>query len=586
MKEGTVAPRLALPRDPSVCPGFGRAACLSRRGVLRVGGLGVFGLGLGDLLSARAGDDASPPRRRQSLGGAKACIVLFMWGGPSQLDTWDPKPEAPAEVRGEFRAIATRVPGVRVSEHFPRLARLADRYAIIRSLTHDDPAHLSSVHHLLTGRHAPKVKSDAASPSRRDSPAVGSVLARLRPTGLALPPFVTMPWIVSHPAAPGGKAPGQNAGWLGPAYDPFVLTADPAATEFAVPQLARPDDLTAERLEARRGLLARLGAGATGREGFSDSLNRALDLLTSDAARRAFDLSREPAPLRDRYGRHTHGQCLLLARRLIEAGVRLVCVNWHQDGQNFWDTHENNFSSLKHRLMPPADQGFSALLEDLSQRGLLDETLVVWVGEFGRSPRVSQGNAGREHHPGCYSAVLAGGGVQGGQVYGRSDRLAAYPAADPVSPADLTATVYHALGIPPGATLQDREGRPSALTEGRPLSALFSALLVGEALAIPPAPEAENVGPTIPAGKWVVTFSNGVVETCEVAQDGMVSVSEPRRSSRGKAEAKDDAVVVPFEDDRVERWTPVGNRFVVEHWFPASAYPAGARVLGITKRSP
>jgi len=442
--------------------------------MLRVGALGVFGLGLGDLLAARAPATAGPPARLRSLGRAKACILLFMWGGPSQLDTWDPKPEAPAEVRGEFRPIATRVPGVWVSEHFPRLAQLTDRYAIIRSVTHDDPAHLSSVHHILTGHHAPKVKSDAEPPSRRDSPAVGSALARLRPGGVALPSFVTMPWIASHPAAPGGKAPGQNAGWLGAAYDPFLLLADPSAPNFAVPQLARPAELTTERLAARRDLLAGLDARATPGEGFSHSLQRALDLLTSDAARRAFDLSREPAPLRDRYGRHVHGQCLLLARRLIEAGVRLVCVNWHQDGQFFWDTHQNNFNGLKTRLMPPADQGFSALLEDLSQRGLLDETLVVWVGEFGRGPRINRQNAGREHHPGCYSAVLAGGGVRGGQVYGRSDHLAAYPAADPVSPADLTATIYHALGVPPETTLQDREGRPAVLTEGRPLSALFN----------------------------------------------------------------------------------------------------------------
>ena len=396
-----------------------------------------------------------------------------MWGGPSQLDTWDPKPDAPAEVRGEFRPIATRVPGVQISEHFPRLAQLADRYTIIRSLTHDDPAHLSSVHHLMTGHHAPKVKSDADPPSRRDSPAIGSALARLRPNGSALPPCVTMPWIVSHPAAPGGKAPGQNAGWLGPAYDPFVLTVDPAAPNFAVPQLSRPAELTSQRLAARRHLLAALDTKTTSTDGFSGSLQRTLDLLTSDAARRAFDISREPAAVRDRYGRHTHGQCLLLARRLIEAGVPLVCVNWPPDGQFFWDTHQNNFNGLKHRLMPPADQGLSALLEDLGQRGLLDEILVVWVGEFGRTPRINRGNAGREHHPGCYSAVLAGGGVRGGQVYGRSDHLAAYPAADPVSPADLTATVYHALGVPSDATLQDREGRPAVLTEGRPLLTLF-----------------------------------------------------------------------------------------------------------------
>ena len=465
--------RPAFQLSPSGCLGFRQAGCPSRREVIRVGGLGVFGLGLSDLLAAQANSVTPQPHREKSQGRAKACILLFMWGGPSQLDTWDLKPDAPAEVRGEFRPIATRVLGVQVSEHFPSLARLADRYAIIRSLTHDDPAHLSSVHHLLTGHHAPKVKSDAEPPSRRDSPAVGSALARLRPTGLSLPQFVTMPWIVSHPAAPGGKAPGQNAGWLGSAYDPFVLTADPAAPNFAVPQLARPAELSPERLEARRGLLASLGARTTAAEGFSDSLQSALDLLTSDAARRAFDLSREPVSLRDRYGRHTHGQCLLLARRLIEAGVRLVCVNWHQDGQNFWDTHQNNFSSLKRRLMPPTDQGFSALLEDLAQRGLLDETLVVWVGEFGRSPRINWQNAGREHHPGCYSAVLAGGGVRGGQVHGRSDRLAAFPAADPVSPADLTATIYHALGIASDSTLRDREGRPSALTEGRPVSALF-----------------------------------------------------------------------------------------------------------------
>jgi hypothetical protein len=220
-------------------------------------------------------------------------------------------------------------------------------------------------------------------------------------------------------------------------------------------------------------LLARLEAGAAAGAGLDDPLHRALDLLTSDAAHRAFDLAREPAPLRERYGRHIHGQCLLLARRLIEAGVGLVCVNWHQDQSFFWDTHQDNFNGLKRRLMPPADQGFSALLEDLDQRGLLDETLVVWVGEFGRAPRVDRQKAGREHHPGCYSAVLAGGGVRGGQVYGRSDRLAAYPAENPVSPADLTATIYHALGVAPDASLHDREGRPAALTEGTPVTALF-----------------------------------------------------------------------------------------------------------------
>jgi hypothetical protein len=269
-------------------------------------------------------------------------------------------------------------------------------------------------------------------------------------------------------------APGQNAGWLGPAYDPFVVAGDPSAPDFIVPGLSRPTDLSPQRLQGRQALLARLDVRPAPGVGFSGFQQRALNLLTTDAARHAFELSRESAGVRDRYGRHIHGQCLLLARRLIEAGVRLVCVNWHQDGHTFWDTHSANFTGLKTRLMPPADQGFSALLEDLSQRGLLEDTLLVWVGEFGRSPRITPRNAGREHHPGCYVAVLAGGGVRGGQVYGRSDRLAAYPAADPVSPADLTATIYHALGVWPQTILRDHAGRPIRLTEGRPLQGLFA----------------------------------------------------------------------------------------------------------------
>jgi hypothetical protein len=445
---------------------------VSRRDLLRVGGLGVLGLGLGDLLAAKSArasqDETDTPR-----GKAKACILLFMWGGPSQLDTWDPKPDAPEEIRGEFRPIATRVPGTNISEHFPRLAQMADRYALIRSMTHDDPAHLSSVHHILTGRLAPKVKSDADPPSRKDSPAIGSALARLRPSGLPIPPFVTMPWICSHPAAPGGKAPGQNAGWLGPAYDPFLLAADPAAPNFTIPELVRSPELNDQRMEARRNLVAVIDESDKP-ESMSNPLQQAMDLLTSDHARRAFDLTREPDAIRDRYGRNTHGQCVLLARRLIEAGVRLVCVNWQQDGQFFWDTHNNNFTGLKTRLMPPADQALSALLDDLSQRGMLDETLVAWVGEFGRTPRIDRSKGGgREHHPGCYSALLAGAGIHGGMVYGRSDRHAAFPAENPVSPADFTATIYHALGIAPTATIQDREGRALVLTDGTPVTALF-----------------------------------------------------------------------------------------------------------------
>jgi hypothetical protein len=456
----------------SACPDLLHARPITRRDLLRVGGASVLGLGLADLLAATARAKGSGPA---SFGKAKACIVLFMWGGPSQLDTWDPKPDAPAEVRGEFRPIATSVPGIQISEHFPRLARQAHRYAIVRSMTHDDPAHLSSVHHILTGRHAPKVKSDADPPSRKDSPHVGSVLAYLRPTKLAIPPFVTMPWLVSHPAAPGGIAPGQNAGWLGQAFDPFVVTADPnRANMFGVPGLKRASDISKSRLDGRTRLLAELDDLRTSAGNYSVFQQRALALVGSARTRQAFALDREPASVRDRYGRGIHGQCLLLARRLIEAGARLVEVNWHQDHHTFWDTHGDNFNRLKRDLMPPADQGFAALLDDLAQRGMLDETLIVWVGEFGRHPVITRNNAGREHHPWCYSAVLAGGGLRGGQVYGKSDRTTAFPAENPVSPSDLTATIYHALGIKPEMCLQNREGRLVQLTEGSPVLPLFS----------------------------------------------------------------------------------------------------------------
>jgi hypothetical protein len=448
------------------CLDFLRARSLSRRELLRVGGLGVLGLSLSDLL-------AHTSRGETTRGKARACILLFMWGGPSQLDTWDLKPDAPAEIRGPFKPIATSAPGIQISEHFPLLAKQARRYTIIRSMTHDDPAHLSSVHHIMTGRHAPHVKSDADPPSRKDSPHIGSALSKLQPPTKGLPPFVAMPWNVSHPAAPGGNAPGQNAGWLGPTYDPFLVTGDPNAPNFAVAGLYGDGGMPLERLEDRKNLLAQLDAQvASG--ALSGLQARAFDLIGSAAARRAFDLSREDPRVRDRYGRNIHGQCLLLARRLVEAGVRLVCVNWHQDGQFFWDTHNNNFNGLKDRLMPPADQGFSALLDDLADRGMLDETLLVWVGEFGRKPQITAGNAGREHWPGCYSAVLAGGGIKGGQVYGKSDRLAAHPSENPVSPSDLTATIYEALGIPAETTIPDREGRPVALTEGQPVQALFA----------------------------------------------------------------------------------------------------------------
>jgi hypothetical protein len=458
------------------CRDFAHTQSLSRRRILQAGGLGLLGLGMSDLWAARAAAPAA--LGNGGFGRAKSCIFLFMWGGPSQLDTFDPKPAAPSEIRGPFSPISTRVPGIHLSEHFRRLAELTDKVAIVRSLNHRDPAHLSSGHATLTGHLAPTVNSDAAPPSERDTPHLGSMLARLRGSSGTLPPFVTMPWLAYHPAAPGGRAPGQNSGWLGRKYDPLVALGDPSKPDWKVQELSLLDGVDFDRIQARHELLSeidrqRAGFDAAATSGFKE---RAFGLLASQQARKAFDLAQEPDSVRDRYGRNIHGQCVLLARRLVEHGVPLVSVNWHNDGHNFWDTHSKNFSRLKSELIPPADQALSALLEDLDQRGLLDETIVAWVGEFGRRPRIDAGAAGdggRAHWPFCYSGLLAGGGIRGGAVYGKSDPHAAHPAEDPVSPQDFAATMYHALGVAPETTVADRTGRPIRVCEGSPILPLF-----------------------------------------------------------------------------------------------------------------
>jgi hypothetical protein len=462
--------------DSSACPGFSATRML-RRSALQIGTLGAFSLGTTSLLNARklaaASNTVIPAAQGPGFGQAKAVILLFMWGGPSHIDTWDLKPKAPTEVRGEFNPIETSVPGIEISEHFPLLARRADRYAIVRSVTHDDPAHLSSVHVFTTGHPAPTPKSDSVPPSRRDQPHLGSVLTHLRPPTGLIPGFVTLPWLVSHPAAPGGMAVGQHAGWMGQALDPFVITGDPNDPSFRVSGLDLIPGVSRDRITHRRRLLDRMHSAAVNAGEFDGMQSRALDMLTNDSVQRAFAIADEPAALREKYGRHIHGQSLLLSRRLVEAGVPLVCVNWHQDHANFWDTHGSNFVRLKSQLMPPADRGFSALLDDLSERGLLDSTLVLWVGEFGRNPKINGSDAGRDHWPWCSSAVFAGGGIQGGQVFGRSDSIGGRPAENPVSPADLHATLCHALGIPPDTVLHDREQRPHGLTTGNPLTSLF-----------------------------------------------------------------------------------------------------------------
>ncbi len=406
-----------------------------------------------------------------------------MWGGPSQLDTFDLKPQAPAEVRGPFQPISTAVPGVQICEHFTRLSQQMDKVAIVRSLSHDDPAHLSSGHATVTGQRAPVIKSDATPPSDKDSPHIGALVSKVRPSERGVPSFVTLPWKAYHPAAPGGEAPGQHGGWLGKRHDGLLLTGDPNAPDWEPSALALPAEMPLQRLESRYQLLqeldrqrARLQEGikpAMASQDLQAQQSRAFNLLTSPHVREAFDLSSEPAAMRERYGRNTHGQAVLMARRLVEHGVPLVSVNWHNDGKNFWDTHGNNFNRLKDDLIPPADLALSTLLEDLEQRGMLEETLVVWVGEFGRRPQITAANAGREHWPYCYSGLMAGGGVRGGTVYGESDAQAAYPIVDAVSPLDFGTTIVDALGIPVETVLRDREGRPHRVTAGKVIDPLF-----------------------------------------------------------------------------------------------------------------
>lgn len=413
------------------------------------------------------------------FGQAKRCLLFFMWGGPSQIDTFDPKPNAPDSIRGPFQTISTNVSGINFSENFQLLAQRADKLAVLRSLGHDDPAHLSSGHTVLTGHLPPSNKSDAAPPSNRDTPHIGSVMSRLRPSQGVLPSFVTMPWLAYHPAAPGGQAPGQHGGWLGHQYDPLLAAGDPNTPGWKVPSLSLIEGTSPDRLMRRQDLLAsidtqrRLADAATQSGIMTARQQQAFGLLTSSHVRQAFDLDQETPETRDRYGRNIHGQCALLARRLLDHGVPFVSVNWHNDGQNFWDTHGDNFNRLKNHLIPPADRALSAVLDDLTQAGQLEDTLVVWVGEFGRAPIINA-SAGREHHPFCYSALMAGGGIKGGQVYGSSDTRAAYPAENPVTPHDLVATMYHALGVGPDAVLHDVQNRPHSLVAGQPIRSLFA----------------------------------------------------------------------------------------------------------------
>lgn len=465
----------------------------TRRQLLRMGGLAPLGLGLTDLLRAAA--VANPPR-----GTAKACILFFLEGGPAHQDLWDMKPDAPAEFRGEFQPIDSTAPGIQVCEHLPMLARRMHRVALVRSVHHQVVDHNAGSYYALTGRSPVKGGQLIVHDEPENFPPFGSVLAQLRPVARRVPPFVHVPEIMSNN---GFDLPGQRAGFLGAAYDPLV-TGDPSAPNYQTPGLGLPADLPLERLDQRRDLLRALDRrlATLGNdpilEGIAAHYQQAFTLLTSSETRRAFDLAQEPEEIRRRYGLPDRtdrsrearqfgglphlGQCLLLARRLIESGVRLVTVATGRRFDQSWDTHRQHYPLLKRSLLPYFDRAFSALLEDLAERGLLDETLVVAMGEFGRTPRLGQitsgagaDAAGRDHWPHCYTVALAGGGVHGGTVYGQSDRWAAHPARDPVTPEDVAATIYHALGVEVETRLVDPLGRPQSVALGRPINELFRA---------------------------------------------------------------------------------------------------------------
>jgi hypothetical protein len=450
----------------------------SRRDFLKLGALGPLGLTVPDFLRATRASTRTP-----HFGRARRCILLFLTGGAPQHDTFDPKPDAPVEYRGEFRPIATNVPGVQVSELFPRLARHADKLCLVRSVTHDDRVHTSAGYTMLTGVRHPQANGRSAAdirPGPHDHPHVGAVLARARPSRAGLPVFASLPEVIKDAGV--NTYPGLDAGLLGKPFAPFRIEANPARTGFKVPDVFLPRDISADRLADRRRLLDRVNRQLDRAEthlplaDLDTWYQRAFALLRSPALQRALELDREPDRRRDEYGRHLFGQGCLLARRLLEAGVALVSVYWHYEGPEdspVWDTHQNNFAHLRNRLAPPTDQALAALLGDLRDRGLLEETLLICMGEFGRTPKVNR-QAGRDHWSAVQTVLLAGGGIRAGSVYGASDRLGAHPADGPVSPADLTATFLHLLGVPRELEIRDRTDRPVAVCQGQPIAGVLA----------------------------------------------------------------------------------------------------------------
>lgn len=444
-----------------------------RRGFLQVSGAGVLGMAL----PASASDTDTT---QVGKGRAKSVLLVMLSGGPSQLDTLDPKPDAPAEVRGEFSTIGTTIPGVRVCEHLPRFATQTDRWSIIRTLAHREHNHLLATHVALTGRPTPVPRGGSdldRVETRNDFPNFASSYDFIRPRTDGIPNAVSLPnYFIEGPLT----WPGQHAGFLGARHDPWQIQGDPNAKDFQMQSLAMREGVSAERLHARRELLNALSHSPANGGGevsaFHDQQTIAMNLLTSGRVTKAFEIEEESDANRDRYGRNKFGQSLLLARRLVAAGVPIVQAA--MGIVQTWDTHTDNWGKLKNTLLPQLDQGLAALMDDLHESGLLDQTLVIVMGEFGRTPKVStlpgQTIPGRDHWAHAYSGLFAGAGIRGGQVIGQTDFQAAYPVTRSWSPADVCTTILNALGVDHDVSIQDPLQRPHHLLNGNVIAPLYS----------------------------------------------------------------------------------------------------------------
>ncbi|MEW4568548.1 DUF1501 domain-containing protein [Tautonia sp. JC769] len=439
----------------------------SRRQILQIGVLGWLGLGLADVLKAEGSGRGLPIK-------AKSVIFLHQFGGASHHDTFDMKPDAPAEIRGEFNPIASNLPGVQVCELLPKMATVMDKVCLVRSVNHRTGAHNSATYYSLTG-HKPLIDIVTANATATDFPAYGSIVDKLAPSPPTIPTAVSLPTMIADGPF---RTPGEFAGFLGKQHDPLFILKDPNKPEFSVEELSLPLEVPTERAGDRRAMLseltqfARLGDQLSAVKGMNAYQQRAFDLLTSPETQRAFDIHSEPESVRERYGRTTYGQSVLMARRLVEAGVRFVTV-YYSPNIGGWDTHKDNFNTLRDSRLPITDQTLPTLLEDLDERGMLDDTMVVWTGEFGRTPRINK-DAGRDHWPQCYTILMAGGGLKRGYVHGASDASGAYPKSDPCTPDDISATMFHCLGIDPATELRDQLNRPIPVSYGSPIAPILA----------------------------------------------------------------------------------------------------------------